>query len=228
MAVDLNPYFVDADVVICGDNDEPGRKHVQQVAAELQPIAKRVHVLDLTKIWPQCPVKGDIREWIEKTKATAERLYQIIEQLPECQPQAKPEPPELDFGKDERLLAEMNRDNCVVPDGGKTWVLRFSEVERRVPAGAYERRWVVFRVAETKQNLEYFGQINAQLKDGGYAAMLYDLLHRDLTGWHPRQILRTAELARQQEQSLEPLDEWWFELLQTGMLGELIPTSRKP
>ena len=37
------------------------------------------------------------------------------------------EPPELDFGDDERLLAEMNRNNCVVNEGGRTWVLRFAD-----------------------------------------------------------------------------------------------------
>jgi hypothetical protein len=98
-------------------------------------------------------VKGDIREWIEKTKATAEQLYQIIEQLPEWQPNAKPEPAELDLGNDKRLLAEMNRDNCVVPDGGKTWVLRFSEVERRISSELYRYREPTFMGVDHFKNL---------------------------------------------------------------------------
>jgi hypothetical protein len=66
----------------------------------------------------------------------------------------------------------------------------------------------------------------AQLKDGGYAAMLHDLLHRDLADWHPRSIIPTPELVRQQQESLEALDAWWFELLQTGELAGA--SSRDP
>src|SRR5262245_36444163 len=47
-----------------------------------------------------------------------------------------------------------------------------------VPAGAFERRFVVLRVAEThRQEAEWFAPIYAELKAGGLAAMLYDLLH---------------------------------------------------
>src|SRR5262245_60405898 len=44
-----------ADVVICPDNDGPGRDHADEVAAALQGIAKRVRWLVL----PDLPVKGD-------------------------------------------------------------------------------------------------------------------------------------------------------------------------
>jgi hypothetical protein len=39
-----------------------------------------------------------------------------------------------------------------------------------------------------------------------------------LGDWHPRQIVRTPALAKQEEESLSPLDQWWLELLQTGVL----------
>jgi hypothetical protein len=93
-----------------------------------------------------------------------------------------------------------------------------------VPAGAFERRFVVLRVAEThRQDAEWFAPIYAELKAGGLAAMLHDLLHHDLTGFHPRAIVRTPELVRQQEESLDPLDAWWLELLQTGELAGALP-----
>jgi hypothetical protein len=83
-----------------------------------------------------------------------------------------------------------------------------------VPAGAHERRFVVQEVANShRQDPNWFGPIYEQLKTGGYEAMLFDLLERDLGDWHPRQIVRTAALAWQQEKSLSPLDTWWFELL---------------
>jgi hypothetical protein len=88
-----------------------------------------------------------------------------------------------------------------------------------VPAGAYERRYVVQRVADThRQDGKWFGPIYEQLRTGGCEAMLFDLLERDLGDWHPRQIVRTAALADQQEQSLSPFDAWWFEMLQVGVV----------
>jgi hypothetical protein len=95
-----------------------------------------------------------------------------------------------------------------------------------VPAGVHERRFVVQQVADThRQDPEWFGPIYKQLRSGGYEAMLFDLLERDLGDWHPRQIIRTAALAEQQEKSLSPFDAWWLELLQTGVLGGADPLS---
>jgi hypothetical protein len=90
-----------------------------------------------------------------------------------------------------------------------------------VPAGAFERRYVIQNVANTyRQDRSWFGPIYEQLRNaGGYEAMLLDLLERDLGDWHPRDIVRTAALAEQQEQSLSAFDAWWLEVLHTGVLG---------
>jgi hypothetical protein len=88
-----------------------------------------------------------------------------------------------------------------------------------VPAGAYERRYQVQEVANIhRQDASWFGPIYEQLRSGGYEALLFDLLERDLGDWHPRDIVRTAALAEQQEQSLSAFDAWWFEMLQTGVV----------
>jgi hypothetical protein len=88
-----------------------------------------------------------------------------------------------------------------------------------VPAGAHERRFVVQRVDEThRQDPAWFGPLYKELASGGREAILYDLLRIDLGDWHPRQIVRTAALAEQQDESLSPLDAWWVEILQTGEL----------
>jgi hypothetical protein len=49
--------------------------------------------------------------------------------------------------------------------------------------------------------------------------MLFDLLERDIAGFHPRQIVRTKALARQQEEHLDPKDQFWLALLQSGFIG---------
>jgi hypothetical protein len=88
-----------------------------------------------------------------------------------------------------------------------------------VPAGMHERRFVVQEVSDSKrQDKAWFGPLYQQLASGGYGAMLYHLLRVDLGDWHPREIVRTQALADQQWQSLSALDEWWVEVLHTGVL----------
>src|SRR5262245_10521368 len=55
---EYNDALRGADVVLLPDNDDPGRKHVEQVAAALSGIAKRIRVLDIAEHWPECPPKG--------------------------------------------------------------------------------------------------------------------------------------------------------------------------
>jgi hypothetical protein len=81
---EFNKIFRDGDVVICGDNDDPGRNHVKLVASNLYGVAKRVRVLDLAQFWPDIGEGDDITDWLDRS-GTAERLYAIIEQLPDWQ-----------------------------------------------------------------------------------------------------------------------------------------------
>ena len=49
--------------------------------------------------------------------------------------------------------------------------------------------------------------------------MLHDLLAMDLQGWHPRyDVPKTPALMDQKELSLHPEDQWWYQLLKTGLL----------
>jgi hypothetical protein len=124
----------------------------------------------------------------------------------------------------EPTLTIEQKGHDVVEQPNFLHVLLASNNEWVVPAGAFERRFVVLRVAEShRQDPKWFVPIYHQLRDGGYAAMFYDLLHRDLTNWHPREIVRTPELVRQQEESLNPFEDWWLELLQTTVLAGADP-----
>lgn len=82
---EFTPFFAGANIIIVADNDEVGRAHVCHVAAKLHPVAKRVRILDLAAVWPQCPPKGDISDWIA-AGGTVEQLYEIIEKLPDWRP----------------------------------------------------------------------------------------------------------------------------------------------
>jgi hypothetical protein len=74
-------YLRGADVVILPDNDNPGREHMNMVAAALQGIARSIRVLEL----PDLPPKGDIVDWAV-VGGTAEQLHDLIEAAPHWLP----------------------------------------------------------------------------------------------------------------------------------------------
>lgn len=71
-----------ADVVLLPDNDEPGRKHVAQVADSLHGVARQVRVLALSGL----PEKGDIVDWIT-AGGTASEFANLVEAAaePKCE-----------------------------------------------------------------------------------------------------------------------------------------------
>jgi len=72
--------FDGADVVIVGDHDEPGRRHVQDVARKLKGHARRIRVLDLATIWPDIEESQDVSDWFA-AGGTVEQLEAAIAAL---------------------------------------------------------------------------------------------------------------------------------------------------
>ena len=50
---------------ILPDNDEPGWQHAREVAKALDGTAANARILDLTRIWPELPKKGDVSDLIQ-------------------------------------------------------------------------------------------------------------------------------------------------------------------
>jgi hypothetical protein len=120
---ELNGFFAGASVVIIPDNDPqkkhpktdapmfhddgrpvlPGQDHADAVARALMPVAK-IKLLDLSVVWSEMPLKGDISDWLDRGGGSAEALYDLINQLPlwspddqlgpEPEPPPPPEPPD--------------------------------------------------------------------------------------------------------------------------------------
>jgi hypothetical protein len=67
-----------ANVILLADNDEAGRKHVDEVGAALTGIAARVRRLDL----PNLPLKGDVSDWII-AGGNAHQLWRLVEAAPD-------------------------------------------------------------------------------------------------------------------------------------------------
>jgi hypothetical protein len=90
-----------------------------------------------------------------------------------------------------------------------------------VPAGKDERRFCVLDVSDRcAQNHEYFGEMMEELDDGGREALLWDLLHYDLSSVNLRVIPKTAALLEQKIRSLTSVESWWFERLRAGVTRE--------
>lgn len=90
-----------------------------------------------------------------------------------------------------------------------------------VPAGMDgERRFAVFNVDDNRKgDTKFFNALNHQLDHGGLAALLYDMLTRDIRGKHPRDnVPQTQALAEQKAMSQSPEESWWDSLLESGRL----------
>jgi hypothetical protein len=108
-------------------------------------------------------------------------------------------------------------------------VIMLANAEWVVPASSDERRYAVFNVSDRHQREgKYFDKIHAEMANGGLPAMLHDLQHVDLKGWHPRDVLETRALREQKQQSFSPLDEWFEGLLQSGYLPMMDADGRVP
>lgn len=86
-----------------------------------------------------------------------------------------------------------------------------------VPASLDARRFFVLDVRAThKGDRPYFRELWNELENDGLAAMLYDLLHEDLSGFDHRDVPDTVGLQQQKKLSLPVELAWWEEVLQRG------------
>jgi len=87
-----------------------------------------------------------------------------------------------------------------------------------VPAGPVERRFFVLDVGrDHMQDAAYFASIKAQLEAGGYEALLWHLLRRDISAFNPYlPPPKTRALQAQKILSMSDLEEWWYGKLCDG------------
>jgi hypothetical protein len=90
-----------------------------------------------------------------------------------------------------------------------------------IPADLRSRRWFMLDVLPDKiGDFGYFQAIYNELNNGGYEAMLYELLHRDLSKANLRAIPVTEALIEQRKRSLDTTTEWWFDCLHRGFVHQ--------
>lgn len=98
-----------------------------------------------------------------------------------------------------------------------------------VPAGADERRYFILDVGDgKKQDKAYFRALHQAMNQGGREALLHYLMTMDLSDYEVREIPQTDALRDQKEQSLKPQEEWWLDVLRSGVIpGKVEPEKVK-
>lgn len=97
-----NQWLAGKDLIVIGDNDDPGRAHVKMLKVRLSKIAKSLRVVDLVTHWPEIKDHGDVTDYLACHKL--EDLTQIvISTIPE------PLPPES-TGKEESSGAKTKKE----------------------------------------------------------------------------------------------------------------------
>ncbi|MFC1889687.1 hypothetical protein ACFL4G_08025 [Thermodesulfobacteriota bacterium] len=104
----LNPPFKRKDVVILPDNDEPGRRHGQQVAEALHGLASSIKVVVL----PDLPEKGDASDWLDVGHGKDELLELVESASPWSPPgdekESAQEAPDI-FDRADSLVADWEK-----------------------------------------------------------------------------------------------------------------------
>jgi hypothetical protein len=96
-------------------------------------------------------------------------------------------------------------------------VMMASNADWVVPASLEARRYFVLEVSDAhKDDHSYFGGIWEEMEAGGYAAMLHDLLHINLTDFNVRSVPTTEGLQQQKKLSLDTSNSWWSDVLHRG------------
>jgi hypothetical protein len=101
-----------------------------------------------------------------------------------------------------------------------------------VPATEGERRYFVLDVSPKRaQDTTYFSEIEKQMRNGGYEALLHMLMNYDLSDFQVRAVPATKGLADQQALGYDSKAQWWNERLLSGIIGgrtwpEVLPVRR--
>lgn len=83
-----------------------------------------------------------------------------------------------------------------------------------------DRRDFVLKVSELyKGDSDYWQALEVEMQGGGIAAMVYELLALDLSGFNVRSKPETQQLVEQKLHSLSPIARWWFDCLDSGDLS---------
>jgi hypothetical protein len=123
------------------------------------------------------------------------------------------------------LKSMITESYCFIESKGKDplkiqsfWHIIFSSNEDWPVALDFDdRRFIVLQVSDKhKGDQLYFQELNNELDNGGRAALLYDLLHEDLTDFNPRIMPSLSHAFNIKMRSAESPERYIWEALQVG------------
>ncbi|MEM7470972.1 MAG: DUF5906 domain-containing protein [Pseudomonadota bacterium] len=124
----------------------------------------------------------------------------------------------------EPIISYEAKGKDITPGRNMVHMMLASNEDWIVPAGKDARRFFVSDVSDRRRNDQaFFGRLWQQMEDGGFAAMMHDLMAMDLDGWRPASTIpQTRALGDQKIQSLDPASKFWLSVLSEGTLAHII------
>lgn len=123
------------------------------------------------------------------------------------------------------LKAMVTEQTCLIEGKGKDrivvrnfkHIILSSNEDWPVHLDPDDRRFFVVRVGEKhKEDHEYFKAIQEELSNGGYEALLFELLHEDLTNYNPRRMPSSADSFSIKMRSTDSPHRYLYEALCDG------------
>lgn len=100
-------------------------------------------------------------------------------------------------------------------------ILIASNNEWPIPIERDDRRFLVLQPSEhKKQDQGYFNLLREEFQAGGREAMLHELLEWEINDHMLRQPPRSAVKDEIAIRSLKPVERWWFEILEQGVIDQ--------
>lgn len=129
----------------------------------------------------------------------------------------------------ERKLACEGKGKDLIEVDNHIHLVMASNEEWAVPAGKDSRRFAVFQVsAERQRDRVYFEALTRQMREGGLAAMVHDMLAMDVAGFHPEHDRPdTDALSEQRTASLRGFERFWCDTLRSGEMPPLFSTEHR-
>lgn len=122
------------------------------------------------------------------------------------------------------IMFEQKGENAVPLINRSCWIMASNE-HSVLPPDRGDRRYMMLDVADTrKEDRLFFGAVAKALRNGGYEAMLWDLLTMDLSaGPDPRRIIRGSSLFEQYMEAAPVYERYIYALLDEGYLPTHAP-----
>lgn len=114
-----------------------------------------------------------------------------------------------------------HKNRTIIMDKNMMLTMMASNEDHLFNAREKERRYLPIRVKDVHlQDTRYFKALRRKIQEGELRQLMGFLLRREIGDFHPlKDLVYTAELEHQKDESLLPHEEWWVEVLEDWDAG---------